>query len=273
VNHLLRDQAPLSEAAWKAIDDEAARVLRHFLAARRLVDFSGPYGWEYSAGSAGVVDELAAGPVDGVRAQVRRALPIVELRTPFSLRRGDVDDIDRGRPDADLTAVTEAARRAAIAEDQAVFRGFVGAGIRGIAEATPHSPVQIGEDYHDYPQTVARAVAVLQNAAVGGPYAIALGPRCYTGVIETTEMGGYPVFEHIRLVLGGPLVWAPAVDGAIVMSMRGGDFELTCGQDFSVGYTSHDAASVQLYLEESIGFRAVNPEAAVALVYKTGRRK
>ncbi len=59
-----------------------------------------------------------------------------------------------------------------------------------------------------------------------GPYAIALGPRCYTGVVETTERGGYPVFEHLRMILGGPVVWAPAVDGAVVLSQRGGDFEL-----------------------------------------------
>jgi len=62
-------------------------------------------------------------------------------------------------------------------------------------------------------------------------------------------------------------VWAPAVDGAIVVSLRGGDFQLTCGQDFSIGYTDHDADNVRLYLEESMTFRALSPDAGVALVY------
>jgi uncharacterized linocin/CFP29 family protein len=272
VNHLLREQAPLSDRAWEAIDAEASRVLRHFLAARQLVDVSGPYGWEHSAGSAGVVQPLPAGPVDGVDARLRRALPIVELRSEFAINRSDIDDIDRGRPDADLTCVVDAARRAALAEDQTVFKGFAGAGIQGIVEASPHAPLSIPSDYNDYPQVVARAVHTLREATVAGPYAIALGPRCYTGVIETTEMGGYPVFEHLRLILGGPVVWAPAVDGAIVLSTRGGDFELTLGEDFSVGYTAHDSDTVKLYVEESAGFRVVNPETAVALVYSGGRK-
>ena len=77
---------------------------------------------------------------------------------------------------------------------------------------------------------------MLKAAGIGGPYAIALGPRCYEGVIETTEKGGYPLLEHLGLILGGPVIWAPAVDGAIVLSQRGGDFALTIGQDISIAY-------------------------------------
>jgi uncharacterized linocin/CFP29 family protein len=84
--------------------------------------------------------------------------------------------------------------------------------------------------------------------------------------METTR-GGYPIIEHLKLILGGPVVWAPAVDGAVVLSVRGGDFELVVGQDISVGYHSADAESVALYLEESLTFQVHGPEAAVALVY------
>ena len=34
-------------------------------------------------------------------------------------------------------------------------------------------------------------------------YGIALGPNCYAGILETTEDGGYPVLERLRLILGG----------------------------------------------------------------------
>ena len=63
-------------------------------------------------------------------------------------------------------------------------------------------------------------------------------------------------------------MWAPAVDGAVVLSQRGGDFELTIGEDFSVGYRSDDAGSVDLFIEESLTFRINTPEAAVHLAYK-----
>ena len=140
--------------------------------------------------------------------------------------------------------------------------------VSGIVAVSPHEPVVISDDYGRYPEHVARAVGALRAADISGPFAIALGARCFTGVTETTEHGGYPVFEHLRQILDGPVVWAPAVDGAVVLSQRGGDFELTIGEDFSVGYRSDDAGSVDLFIEESLAFRINTPEAAVHLTYK-----
>jgi uncharacterized linocin/CFP29 family protein len=266
-DHLRRPQAPISDGAWEAIDQEAARTLRHFLAARPLVDFNGPQGWGHSAVSTGRVDAVADGPVSGVAAAVRRVQPVVELRTPFTLDRAELDAVDRGAANPDLSPLTDACRRAAEAEDKAVFYGFAQAGVTGIVAASPHTALPIADDYNDYPSTVAKAVALMRAAGIGGPYGIALGPRCYTGVIETTEHGGYPVLEHIRLILGGPIVWAPAVDGAVVVSLRGGDYVLDVGQDFAIGYSGHDDAAVHLYLEESFAVRVVEERAAVALRY------
>ncbi len=50
------------------------------------------------------------------------------------------------------------------------------------------------------------------------------------------------------------------------MSTRGGDFELTIGQDVSIGYDSHDADVVNLYFQESFTYLThTGGEAAVAL--------
>jgi uncharacterized linocin/CFP29 family protein len=266
MSHLHRELAPISETAWGQIEKEATRTLRTFLAARQVVDFSGPHGWDHSAESLGRLERVP-GPVDGVEAGVRVVQPLVELRHRFSMSRADIDDIDRGRPDPDLDAVINAAKRAALAEDRIVFHGFKEAHITGMAEASPYPGIEIGDDYAAYPRLVARAVATLREAGVDGPYSAALGPRCWTGVIETTEHGGYPVLEHLRLILGGPVIWAPALDGAIVLSTRGDDFELTCGQDMALGYVSHGPDTVELFLEESIGFRVLTPEAAVPMLH------
>jgi uncharacterized linocin/CFP29 family protein len=63
------------------------------------------------------------------------------------------------------------------------------------------------------------------------------------------------------------VVWAPAVDGAIVLSQRGDDFQLTLGQDTAIAYRSHDAATVTLELQESLTFVPASPEAGIALTY------
>jgi uncharacterized linocin/CFP29 family protein len=267
MDHLRRELAPISEKAWGLVDDEAARSLAHFLAARPLVDFTGPLGWEHAAHSRGRVRSPGPAPTEHVVANLREVQPLVELRTPFDVPFEELEAADRGAPDPDLNAVVDAARRAALAEDTAIFDGYEAAGIDGITPSSPHEPLTISDDYNAYPSVVAQAAATLRAGGVGGPYAIALGGRCYTGVIETTEHGGYPVLEHIKLILGGPIVWAPTVDGAVVVSLRGDDYELICGQDFSIGYRGHTDTAVELYLEESLTFSVRDNRAAVALTY------
>jgi uncharacterized linocin/CFP29 family protein len=267
VNHLMRELAPITEAAWKQIDEEASRSLKHYLAARRLVDFTGPLGWEFSAVDVGRIETIDGDPLGGVEVARRSVMPLVELRSPFTLDRTELAAADRGATALDLDAVIAAGRAAAQAEDHLVFHGYAQGGVAGLITASPHPAVSISDDYGRYPEHVAKAVAALRGADVAGPYAIALGARCFTGVTETTEHGGYPVFEHLRKILDGPVVWAPAVDGAVVLSQRGGDFELTVGQDFSLGYRSSDGGSVQLYIEESLTFRVNTAEAAVHLAY------
>ena len=271
MNHLLRDLAPVTDEAWKSIDDEATRSLKHYLAARRLIDFDGPHGWEHSAVDLGRVSRLEPGPIDGVTALRRSVLPLVELRAAFALSRAELAAADRGAGDVDLDPVIAAGRAAALAEDGLVFHGYEPGGIAGIIPSSPHPAVSIDDEYGRYPEHVARAVAVLRAADIDGPYALALGSRCFTGVTETTEHGGYPVFQHLREILGGPVVWAPAVDGAVVLSQRGEDFEITVGEDFSIGYSAADADSVHLYIEETLAFRVNTPEAAVHLAYPAGR--
>jgi uncharacterized linocin/CFP29 family protein len=265
MSHLLREHAPITEASWSLIDEEARERLTPALAARKLVDFKGPLGWEHSATNLGRVRGLDDAPVEGVAAAQRRVLAVVELRADFALSQDELRDADRGADDVDLAPLDEAARRIATAENRAVFHGWPDAEIVGIAGASAHEAVALGEDCDRWPRHVAHAVESLLSVGVDGPYGLALGPEAYTRVLETTEHGGYPLFDHLRTITGGPVVWSPGVDGAVVVSQRGGDFLLEVGEDLSIGYDSHDAESVRLYLVESFTFRVATPEAAVAL--------
>ena len=270
MNDLLRELAPVSAAAWKEIEAEAKRTLKAMLAARKLVDFSGPLGWDAGAIGLGRAQSLKKAPQPGVEARLRKVQPLVELRVPFELSREELEAVARGAKDIGLDAVREAARAAALAEDRAVFHGYAEAGIGGVIEASARSQCAITEDYTAYLGSVAEAIHKLRTAGIGGPYAIALGPRCFTGLSKTL-LGGFPALEQLRRLLDGPIVSAPAVDGAVVLSTRGGDFELTVGQDFSIGYLDHTASKVRLYLQESMTFRVLSPEAAVPLSYAATR--
>jgi uncharacterized linocin/CFP29 family protein len=266
MDYLNRHLAPISEAAWTEIDAEATRTLRRTLAGRKLVDFVGPLGWAQSAIGLGRTRALES-PRAGVNARIRSSRPLVEIEVPFRLARSELDAVARGAHDADLGPVVQASRTAALTEDTAIFEGFRDAGIRGILEQGGAQKLTLPDDYEKYPRVVAAALTWLRNQGIEGPYTIALGPRCYQGLTETTNKGGYPVIDLVMKQLDGRLLWAPAIDGAVVLSTRGGDFELTVGQDFAIGYLRHDAEHVELFLAESITFSVYTPEAAVPLRY------
>jgi uncharacterized linocin/CFP29 family protein len=265
VSHLLREHAPITAEGWELLDSEARERLTPALAARRLVDFSGPHGWRHSATNLGRVRPLAEAPVDGVRGAQRQVLPLAELRAEVTLRRDELEAADRGAEDADLGPLDESAHRIAVAENAAVFHGWEAAGIEGIAPASPHEAIPLGEDCERYPRHVAKAVETLLGAGIDGPYGLAVGPEAYTRILETSEHGGYPLLQHLREIVDGPIAWAPGVRGAVVLSLRGGDFLFESGEDLALGYADHSAEEVCLYLVESFSFRVATPEAAVAL--------
>ncbi len=265
MNHLLRQLAPISESSWELLDEEARERLQGPLAGRRLVDFAGPLGWEHSATNLGRVEGLAAPDGGGVSALRRRVLPLTELRADFEVSLSELRDGDRGAVDVDLAALDGAAKQIAICENVAVFHGWKEAGIAGIAEASPIAAEPLGKSAEDFPRSVASAVEAIRQGGVEGPYGLALGPDEYTRAIETAEHGGYPLWDHLAKILGGPIVWAPGVTGGVVLSLRGGDFLFESGQDLAIGYSHHDRDSVGLYLEESFSFVVATPEAAAPL--------
>jgi uncharacterized linocin/CFP29 family protein len=263
MNNLHRELAPISAAAWAGLEDEARRTFKRHVAGRRLVDVPQPGGTELSAVTTGHLDAVDP-PAEGVIANLRRSQPLVELRVPFTVDRQQVDDVERGAKDADWQPVKDAAKRIAFAEDRAVFEGYPGAGIAGIRNSSSNPALSLPVEVRDYPNAISQAVTALRLAGVDGPYTLALSADAYTAVSETSDHG-YPIYEHIARVLDGEIIWAPAIDGAFLLSMRGGDFELYLGQDLSIGYLAHDATSIRLYFQESLTFLAYTSEAVVAL--------
>ncbi len=264
MNLLKRELAPILPEAFAAIDAEAKRVLKLSLAGRKLVDFRGPFGWKYAAVNTGHLKVLGDSGIADVAVGVRDVKPLAELRTPIVLQIMDLDTVARGADDPDLRNVVNAAEAIARAEDSAIFNGYAPAGIQGIIPASPHAPVAVGDITH-WPQAIVTAKEMLRGAGIGGPYALALGRAAYDELTAGSE-DGYPLKKRVeRTLIDGPLVWAPSVEGAVLLSVRGGDYELTVGQDLSVGYAYHDKTTVELYLTESFTFRVLEPAAAVLL--------
>jgi uncharacterized linocin/CFP29 family protein len=263
MNNLHRELAPISETAWKQIEEETSRTIKRYLAGRRVVDVHGPAGSSFSAVGTGHQRTIAA-PGDGVIAQQRETKALVELRVPFELERQMIDDVERGANDSDWQPAKDAARKLSFAEDRAIFEGYDAAGIIGVRQGTSNPKRSLPADVRKYPEAFAQALTQLRLVGVNGPYAILLSADAYTELAETSDYG-YPVLEHARRLVEGKIVWAPAIDGAFVVTTRGGDLDLHIGQDASIGYLSHTDTHVRLYLQETFTFLYLTSESAIAL--------
>lgn len=264
MNNLHRELAPITPEAWAQIEEEARRTFKRTVAGRRVVDVVGPSGPSLAGVGTGHLHEVAS-HTEGVRVRRREVQPLIELRVPFTVTRVAVDDVERGAQDSDWQPVKDAVMQIAYAEDRAIFDGLADAGISGLRPTSSNKRLVLPEDVEDYPDVVAQALSELRLAGVDGPYKVLLSADAYTALAEKTAHG-YPVLRHVaRLVGEDDLVWAPAIEGGVVISCRGGDYQLTLGEDLSIGYLSHDAENIALYLQESFTFLPFTAEASVTL--------
>ena len=265
MNLLKRDLAPITSEAWEQIDQEAKRVLELHLAGRKLVDFKGPFGWKLGSVNTGRLARIEKEPVEHVGHAIRVVVPLTELRSPIILPIMELDYAERGAEDLDLDPVIDTAERVAHAEDAAIWHGFPEGGIEGIIPSSPYKPIDVSGPV-DWLRAIGDAKETLRLAGINGPYALACGLEAYDELIEYGD-DGYPLRKRIEEnIIDGGIVWAPALrGGAVLMTIRGGDFELTVGQDLSVGYAGSSRHEVELYITESFTFRVLEDKAAIFL--------
>ena len=260
---LRRHQAPIPQAAWDAIDEQAREVLRGNLSARKVVDVSGPFGWELAAVNMGRLDPGRVDAGNGVMYGIRKVRPLVEVRVPFVLDLWELDDVVRGARNPDLDPLIEAAGKLAAFEERAVYHGFEPGGIMGMAKASPHEVIALRPDRSDWPKSIAHALVALKTAGELPPYTLVAGRTVFQALER--EAGQYPLRRQIEQLIDGTIVLAPTIEGAFLLPCdTEGDFELVLGQDISIGFEQQEGQRVRLYLTESFTFRVIEPQAVVA---------
>lgn len=255
-----RASAPIAEDVWATLEADLKEALDQHMVGRRVVDFDGPRGLDFAAMNLGSLELKELGP--GVQAGLRQSLPLLELRVPFELTRAALEDRERGAPDLADDPGLAAARRLAQLEDTAIFHGLEAAGIRGLSAASSHPRLPVGGDVRTTIDAVARALLALDEAAIEGPYTVVLGDALYRRLAAASD---YPPLERVQNLVGERVLHSRIVSGGLVLSTRGGDFQLTVGQDAAVGYASHDRDTVSLYVVESFTFLVSEPDAVVVL--------
>ena len=266
MSHLLREHAPITEESWERIDEEARERLTPALAAAQARRLRGP------AGLAALGHEPrprrrrqgARSPESPLRQ--RRVLPLVEARAAFAVARAELADADRGAEDVDFADLDRAAHDLAVAENAAVFHGWKAAGIVGIAEASPHEAIALGNDCERYPRHVAMAVEQLLAAGDRRPLRPGARPQGARARAREQRARRRPAARPSPQDPRRPARLGARASRAPSSSACAAATSCSSRERTSRSATSrHDADAVQLYLEESFSFRVATPEAAVAL--------
>src|ERR1700737_5141683 len=174
MNNLHRGLAPISDAAWAQIEEEASRTIKRHLAARRVVDVEGPKGADFPAVGTRHQRQIQT-PGDGIEAAQRDIEALAELRVPFELTREAIDDVERGANDSDWQPAKDAARKIAFAEDGAIFDGYAAGGIEGIRQGTSNPIENLPADVRNYPAAIAHSLSQLRLRRGNGPYSGLVG--------------------------------------------------------------------------------------------------
>jgi uncharacterized linocin/CFP29 family protein len=256
--------APITSRAWKEIDEAVRAILVTSLCGRKVVDVVGPKGIQEAAINLGRLDVPKQNAKNEVLFGIRQTQPLVEGRATFKLDIWNLDDIERGATAIDLGAAEKAALAMASFEDNAIFNGFKPGGINGLTQLKAHKPVPLKLEPKGLLEGLAKAVLALSDGAVQGPYNLVVGPDAFKA-LSSGLASGYPLRKQVTNLIGGAIHYSSVLDGALLVATRGGDFELTLGLDFAVGFDSREDRNVVLYITESFTFRVLDPAACLYL--------
>lgn len=252
---LKRNLAPLTQEAWNEIDARAGEVLKSRLAARKAVNVNGPKGWNYTALSEGrvVVDREEAGEVKSGIFQIK---PLVESRMTFTLNRWEMDNIIRGAKDIDLSNLEEAAKKIADFEENTIYNGYEAGTIQGLKEVSAHKTIDFGNDGATIMEALSQGLITLRENYAQGPLDLIVGKEAYKRLNK--EVQGYPLIKRVEKLIGGSIIFSNVLEGAMLVPHNHEDLEFTIGQDFAIGYESHDDKEVTLFITETFTFRVLD---------------
>jgi uncharacterized linocin/CFP29 family protein len=256
---LKKELAPLSTKVWQEIESRANEILRTRLAGRKAIRVVGPLGWNYTSVTEGRLDIV--GDSGDVKTGVYRSTPLTEARVRFSLNRWEMDNLNRGARDIDLSALDSAVEKIADFEENTIYNGFKAGGIIGLKEAAVHKPISFGTDSSSIMEAIAKGVLLLQQESVDAPYALIVGPKAYLALSK--EVQGLPLVERIEKLIKGKVIQSLTLEGALLVPYDNENLELVVGQDFAVGYETHDTKDVTLFITESFIFRVLDPNMIV----------
>ncbi len=266
MNILKRELAPLSRSAWDLIDENAKAVLKSNLSARKFIDVDGPKGINCNSLNLGRLSKTLTQDKNDVQYSTYMVQPLVESRVNFSLSVEELDNIERGALDIQFDPLINAALNIALFEENAIYKSLKDGNIKGIYDSAENSAIPMKLENNSIIDSIFEGQQILLSCGAGGKSYLIVNKELWKFMSHPLT-GGNSFIKLIEKQIKGSVIYSNVVKGAILASARGGDFILTLGQDFSVGYNHHTEKEISLFIMESFTFRVVSPEALVTFTF------
>ena len=254
-DYLMRDDAPLTEEQWKAVDGMVATVVTKNLVGRKLLDVVGPLGWGVE-----VVPVTAFGKRGASYAASEKDtyIPLETIEAGFLLRMKNLAKANQTPFSLDLGAVATAATELAGKEDELVLGGLIKAA--GAGEMGDWSQV-------NGPFTaVAKAQADLRARGFDGPYALVVNYGTYAR-LAALMMHGQRELKMVESLVEAGIFRSPAVpEGqALLVDPASWNADLVVGQDIATAFLGNEGLDLSFQILETIALRVKREGCAVLL--------
>jgi len=260
---LRKSLAPISQKGWNEIEEQAKDVFENVLTARKFVEVDGPHGIDHAAVNTGRLEIPEGQKEKDVRFGIKRVLPLMELRKSFRVNIWELDNAVRGAEDINLEEMENAAKEIAEFEENAIYNGFEKACIKGLKNSTDYDVLEFPDNSEEIIKTIASAINQMKKSFIDSPDTLILSTDKWEKLMASG--GGYPLYKRVQdLMDGGDIILNPYIKEGYLVKSKGGDLKLTLGQDFSIGYESHNEKEVNLYFTESFAFQVLDPAAVIA---------
>ncbi len=267
---LLSEEMPFGGAVADKLRETVYAVARGQLAGRRLLEIEGPYGLGKKSFATADADIGEAVQMGGGEARLRSAaaIPIPLIESTFEIGMRDVAAMEAGEVAFGLVPAVRAALAVARAEDQVVFWGSEPIGLKGLLNMPGIATHALGDwDAMGQPaEDIIKAAGVLEQRGFLGPYALALAPAKYDLLYRRYQEAAMLQIQHIREVVTGGEVKAPALpDGGVLVAVGKDLASIVVGQDLSIGFVGPKDGAYEFLLFESVAVKVQVPEAVVVL--------
>jgi uncharacterized linocin/CFP29 family protein len=256
-DYMMREDAPITEEVWAAIDEMVVTVVKKNLVGRRVIDLVGPLGWGVE-----VVPRFEFTEQEGaaIARPTAEYIPLEEISQEFMLRAKQIVISQQTPHGLDLGAVAIAATNLAKAEDRIMIGGLA---------SLDQCAGELGDwDTLGGPfRAIADAVARLRDSGFDAPFAAIMSPAMYARLASLFQHGRREL-DLVRSLLDGGVFQStdPAVaEQVLVLSPQAWNMDLVVGQDVATAWLGNEGLDQRFRVFESLVLRVKRPGAVCVL--------